>query len=107
MPNSRVSGSRVAQAKAKLLLASIVKMTINSSARSFTRAFAPRGHPLEPRLEGNRVKAAGCPLGAVLRGGDGSNAISLPDQPVAKIKESLNYKFGFSFGSKRKFVFVD
>jgi len=43
-------------------------------------AFAPRGHPLEPRLEGNRVKVAGCPLGAVLRGGGRSNPVSLPDR---------------------------
>jgi len=34
---------------------------------------------LEPRLEGNRVKVAGCPLGAVLRGGGRSNPVSLPD----------------------------
>ena len=35
-----------------------------------------QGHPLEPRLGGNRLKGA-C---TVLRGGGSSNAISLPDR---------------------------
>ena len=53
----------------------IVKVTSHCHRVLDEGAFAPRGHPLEPRLGGNRLKGAS----PVLRGGGGGNAVSLPD----------------------------